>query len=123
VPSTATRYAAIAKPESLAKILARQAKQAKHDLPAQFSRRWPDWKKISERHSKSRLKDQRVKNSFGAPMCNTRDLLMGRVDVDECYIGGLEEGLPGRLNLEKHWLWLPLKKMDRGSVGFACARL
>src|SRR5207249_4721448 len=30
-----------------------------------------------------------------------RDLLTGRVDVDECYIGGLEEGLPGRLNLDK----------------------
>ena len=30
-----------------------------------------------------------------------RDLLTGRVEIDECYIGGLEEGLPGRLNLEK----------------------
>ena len=30
-----------------------------------------------------------------------RDLLTGRVEVDECYIGGEEEGLPGRLNLEK----------------------
>src|SRR5260370_40920315 len=30
-----------------------------------------------------------------------RDLLSGRVEVDECYIGGLEEGLPGRLNLDK----------------------
>ena len=30
-----------------------------------------------------------------------RDLLAGRVEVDECYVGGLEEGLPGRLNLEK----------------------
>mgnify|MGYP001792614507 CR=1 FL=1 len=30
-----------------------------------------------------------------------RDLLTGRVEVDECYIGSLEEGLPGRLNLEK----------------------
>ena len=30
-----------------------------------------------------------------------RDLLRGRVEVDECYIGGLEEGLPGRLNLQK----------------------
>jgi hypothetical protein len=26
---------------------------------------------------------------------------MERVEVDECYIGGLEEGLPGRLNLQK----------------------
>lgn len=30
-----------------------------------------------------------------------RDRLTGRVEVDECYVGGLEEGLPGRLNLEK----------------------
>src|SRR3989441_6947432 len=30
-----------------------------------------------------------------------RDLLTGRVEVDECYIGGLEEGLPGRLNSDK----------------------
>jgi len=30
-----------------------------------------------------------------------RDLLTGRVEVDECYVGGLEEGLRGRLNLEK----------------------
>jgi transposase-like protein len=30
-----------------------------------------------------------------------RDLLTGRVEVDECYVGGLEEGRPGRLNLKK----------------------
>src|SRR5258708_26628197 len=30
-----------------------------------------------------------------------RDLLMGRVEVDECYIGGLEGGLPGRRALGK----------------------
>ncbi len=30
-----------------------------------------------------------------------RELLTGRVEVDECYVGGLEEGLPGRLNLKK----------------------
>jgi len=30
-----------------------------------------------------------------------RDLLTGRVEVDECYLGSLEEGLPGRLNLKK----------------------
>ncbi len=30
-----------------------------------------------------------------------RDLLTGRVEVDECYIGGPEESLRGRLNLEK----------------------
>jgi transposase-like protein len=30
-----------------------------------------------------------------------RDLLTGRVEVDESYVGGEEKGLPGRLNLEK----------------------
>jgi transposase-like protein len=30
-----------------------------------------------------------------------RELLDGRVEVDEGYVGGPEEGLPGRLNLEK----------------------
>jgi transposase-like protein len=30
-----------------------------------------------------------------------RELLTGRVEVDEAYIGGLEEGLPGRLNVKK----------------------
>jgi transposase-like protein len=30
-----------------------------------------------------------------------RDLLTGRIEVDECYVGGLEEGLPGRLNVDK----------------------
>jgi hypothetical protein len=28
-----------------------------------------------------------------------RDLLTGRIEVDESYVGGEEEGLPGRLNL------------------------
>jgi transposase-like protein len=30
-----------------------------------------------------------------------RDMLSGRVEVDECYVGGPEEDLPGRLNLDK----------------------
>jgi hypothetical protein len=30
-----------------------------------------------------------------------RDMLTGRVEVDECYVGGPEEGLAGRLNMEK----------------------
>ena len=30
-----------------------------------------------------------------------RDRLSGRIEVDECYVGGLEEGLRGRLNLDK----------------------
>ena len=31
----------------------------------------------------------------------TRSAYTGRVEVDECYIGGPEEDLPGRLNLDK----------------------
>jgi len=30
-----------------------------------------------------------------------RDRLIGRIEVNECYLGGLEEDLPARLNLEK----------------------
>jgi transposase-like protein len=30
-----------------------------------------------------------------------RDLLSGRIEVDESYVGGEEKGLPGRLNLKK----------------------
>ena len=30
-----------------------------------------------------------------------RELLTGRIEVDEAYVGGEEEGLPGRLNLKK----------------------
>lgn len=30
-----------------------------------------------------------------------RDRLTGRIEVDECYVGGEEEYLPGRLNLDK----------------------
>jgi hypothetical protein len=37
VETAATRYAAIAEPESLAKVLARQARQAKQELPTEFS--------------------------------------------------------------------------------------
>ena len=51
-----------------------------------------------------------------------RDLLTGRVEVDECYIGGLEESLLGRLNLDKALVVMPLRKTDRGAAGFACAR-
>jgi transposase-like protein len=36
--------------------------------------------------------------SMGRP---GRDLLTGRIEVDESYVGGEEEGLPGRLNLKK----------------------
>jgi len=37
IEAAVTRYAAIAEPESLAKVLARQARRAKQDLPTQFS--------------------------------------------------------------------------------------
>lgn len=37
----------------------------------------------------------------GAMVRPGRDLLTGRVEVDECYLGGPEEDLPGRLNSDK----------------------
>jgi hypothetical protein len=45
-----------------------------------------------------------------------RDLLTGRVEVDECYLGGLEEGLP--------WAAQPEESADCGccSRGWPCAR-
>ena len=44
-----------------------------------------------------------------------RDLLTGRVEVDECYIGGLEEGLPGRLNLDKALIVVAAQEDGPGS--------
>jgi hypothetical protein len=43
-----------------------------------------------------------------------RDLLTGRVEVDECYVGGLEEGLPGRLNLNKALVVVAAQEDGRG---------
>jgi transposase-like protein len=43
-----------------------------------------------------------------------RDLLTGRVEVDECYIGGLEEGLLGRLNLKKALVVVAAQEDGRG---------
>src|SRR5215469_5923993 len=45
-----------------------------------------------------------------------RDLLSGRVEVDECYVGGLEEGLPGRLNLDKTLVVVAAQE-DGGRIG------
>jgi len=41
--------------------------------------------------------------------------------VDECYIGGLEEGLPGRLNLETALIVVAAQEDGPGSGGFGCA--
>jgi hypothetical protein len=46
-----------------------------------------------------------------------RDLLTGRVEVDECYIGGLEEGLPGRLNLDKALIVVAAQEDGPGITG------
>ena len=43
-----------------------------------------------------------------------RELLAGRVEVDECYIGGLEEGLPGRLNLQKALIVVAAEEVGPG---------
>lgn len=43
-----------------------------------------------------------------------RDLLAGRVEVDETYLGGLEEGLRGRLTEEKALIALAVQEDGRG---------
>jgi hypothetical protein len=50
------------------------------------------------------------------------DLLTGRVEVDECCVGGLEEGLPGRLNLDRALVVIAAQEETSGLVEFACAR-
>ena len=45
-----------------------------------------------------------------------RELLTGRIEVDECYLGGLEEGLPGRLNLKKTLVVVAAQE-DRAGIG------
>ena len=43
-----------------------------------------------------------------------RDLLDGRIEVDEGYVGGPEEGLPGRLNLEKTLVVIAVQEDGKG---------
>jgi transposase-like protein len=43
-----------------------------------------------------------------------RDLLTGRIEVDEGYVGGPEEGLPGRLNLEKTLVVVAVQEDGKG---------
>jgi ISXO2-like transposase domain len=43
-----------------------------------------------------------------------RDLLTGRVEVDEFYLGGLEQRLPGRLNLKKALIVVAAEKDGPG---------
>jgi hypothetical protein len=64
VETAVTRYAPIAEPESLAKILARQAKRAKAQLPAQFTHAVKGLADDSGKHSESRLKGRRAKSFF-----------------------------------------------------------
>jgi transposase-like protein len=45
-----------------------------------------------------------------------RDLLTGRVEVDEAYVGGEEEGLPGRLNLKKALIVVAVQQ-DGSGIG------
>jgi hypothetical protein len=47
--------------------------------------------------------------------------LTGRVEVDECYLGGLEEGLPGRLNLERALVVVAAQEVEPGLAAFVCA--
>jgi len=50
-----------------------------------------------------------------------RDLLSGRIEVDETYVGGEEEGLPGRLNLKK-LVVIAAQEDGQESAGFGCAK-
>jgi transposase-like protein len=43
-----------------------------------------------------------------------RDLLDGRIEVDEGYVGGPEAGLPGRLNLEKTLVVIAVQEDGKG---------
>jgi transposase-like protein len=43
-----------------------------------------------------------------------RELLDGRIEVDEGYVGGPEEGLPGRLNLEKTLVVVAVQEDGKG---------
>src|SRR6202521_5962161 len=43
-----------------------------------------------------------------------RDLLTGRVEVDECYVGGLEEGLRGRLTETKSLIIMAAQEDGKG---------
>ena len=51
-----------------------------------------------------------------------RDLLTGRVEVDECYLGGLEEGLRGRL-IESKALIIVAAQEDSRRIGRIRLRL
>ena len=51
-----------------------------------------------------------------------RDLLTGRVEVDECYLGGLEEGLRGRL-IESKALIIVAAQEDGKRIGRIRLRL
>jgi hypothetical protein len=50
-----------------------------------------------------------------------RDLLTGRVEVDETYLGGLEEGLRGRLIEEKALIVIAAQEDGMG-IGRICMR-
>jgi len=45
-----------------------------------------------------------------------RDILTGRFKVDECYVGGKEEGLLARLNLEKTLVVIAVQE-DGAGIG------
>jgi hypothetical protein len=49
------------------------------------------------------------------------EALTGGVEVDECYLGGVEGGLPGRLNLEKA-LVVAAAQEDGAGIGRICMR-
>jgi hypothetical protein len=52
-----------------------------------------------------------------------RDRLAGTVEVDETYLGGLEEGLRGRQVETKALIVVAAQEDGKGIGAFACARL
>ena len=49
-----------------------------------------------------------------------RDRLSGRVEVDETFVGGLEDGISGRGAVKKVLIAVAAEDVGRGSAGFDC---
>ena len=59
----------------------------------------------------------------GARIGPESDFLAGRVAVDDCYIGGSEAGLSGRLNLDGTLAVVAAEEAARALAGSECAQI
>ena len=59
----------------------------------------------------------------GARVRPESDFLAGLVEVDDCYIGGSEAGLSGRLNLDRTLAVVAAEEAARASAGSECAQI